>query len=116
MNCTEKIDTRSIIYQSQVAGPIGCMSDDTNFVYVMNSFASMDMVPSYCGKFRTARNLGTSDLQKDIMTLLRTRRIVTGWQALDGCRDCEKSRNFCGFNFTINSTTYLLCTKRFSLS
>ncbi|KAH7571080.1 hypothetical protein JRO89_XS05G0249600 [Xanthoceras sorbifolium] len=105
MNCTEKIDTRSIIYQSRVAGPIGCMSDDTNFVYVMNSFASMDMVPSYCGKFRTARNLGTSDMQKDIMTLLRTRRIVTGWQALDGCRDCEKSRNFCGFNFTINSTT-----------
>ncbi|KAH9794966.1 protein kinase domain-containing protein [Citrus sinensis] len=41
---------------------------------------------------------------QDIATTARARPVVLGWEALDGCYDCENSGNYCGFNTTSNST------------
>ncbi|KAK2635287.1 hypothetical protein Ddye_030079 [Dipteronia dyeriana] len=120
VKCTEKINTttretdqsvrpRTFDYWSytkQVVGPIDCMSDDKVFVYVVSSMASMDMMPSTCRTSQTASIISfyADQIQNTVMTILRTRRIVVDWKAPDGCIDCENHGNFCGFNFTINST------------
>ncbi|KAL5761179.1 hypothetical protein ACOSQ2_020017 [Xanthoceras sorbifolium] len=115
VKCTEKIKTRDgdqpvrrndfFSNTDQVVGPIDCMSDDKSFVYIVSAMASMDMMPSSCRTTQTAEIMSpVGQLENAVMALLRTRRIVIEWQALDGCSDCEKSGNFCGFNSTINST------------
>ncbi|TXG57286.1 hypothetical protein EZV62_018599 [Acer yangbiense] len=117
VKCNEKINTTTRdrdqavrpfdywSYTKQVVGPIDCMSDDKVFVYVVSSMASMDMMPSTCRTSQTAPIMGyANQIQNTVMAILRTRRIVVDWQAPDGCIDCEKHGNFCGFNFTINSS------------
>ncbi|KAL5830507.1 hypothetical protein ACOSQ3_019975 [Xanthoceras sorbifolium] len=99
VKCTEKIITthdgdqavrrNDFSNRDQVVGPIDCMSDDKIFVYTDN----------------------TNSSDNTVMALLRTRRIVIEWRALDGCSDSEKSGNFCGFNSTINSTVLLIVYK-----
>ncbi|KAK1552362.1 hypothetical protein Q3G72_015315 [Acer saccharum] len=117
VKCNEKINTTTRdrdqavrpfdywSYTKQVVGPIDCMSDDKVFVYVVSSMASMDMMPSTCRTSQTAPIMGyANQIQNTVMAILRTRRIVVDWQSPDGCIDCEEHGNFCGFNFTINST------------
>ncbi|KAJ0038904.1 hypothetical protein Pint_22150 [Pistacia integerrima] len=36
--------------------------------------------------------------------MIQIKKIVIVWKALDGCYDCEKLGNYCGFNTTSNST------------
>ncbi|KAH9792397.1 protein kinase domain-containing protein [Citrus sinensis] len=73
-NCTEKAPPKWTSYEA--IGPINCFSNEKNLVYAIDSESSMeDMLPS-CRKSRT-----------------------------ENCYDGEgKTRNYCGFNTTSNST------------
>lgn len=63
----------------------------------------MELMPPSCRKSRTVEIPDGLPLQ-DIATTARARPVVLGWEALDGCCDCENSGNYCGFNTTSNST------------
>ncbi|KAH7571055.1 hypothetical protein JRO89_XS05G0245400 [Xanthoceras sorbifolium] len=87
VNCTEKIAQSSSLIEEVV--PIDCTSDDKNFAY-----DSMDALPSNCSRWRTA---------SDPFGFI-TGRMEMVWEALDGCYGCDKSGNYCGFNFLTSST------------
>lgn len=114
LKCSEKLDTTPAVqkpgrpyafFQREVVGPIDCLKDDENLVYIVSADASMDMMPSSCRRSRSGEIMGQSDqLSNTIKDLMRTRRIVLQWQTIDGCSDCERSGNICSFNSTSNST------------
>ncbi|ESR61594.1 hypothetical protein CICLE_v10016432mg [Citrus x clementina] len=100
-NCTEKVSPGWTSYG--LIGPINCLSNENNLVYIIDSEYSMEDMPPYCRKSGTVEIPGGLPLQ-DIATTARARPVVLGWEALDGCNDCENSGNYCGFNTTSNST------------
>ncbi|KAK1581860.1 hypothetical protein Q3G72_009732 [Acer saccharum] len=104
LNCTEKIEQSSRLlidpYPTAV-GPIGCISDDQNFVYVIDT-TSKEYLPPYCSILSRSKEIRGP--KNTVTDFLETRRMEMAWEALDGCHRCEKSGNFCGFNFTNNST------------
>ncbi|KAL5830512.1 hypothetical protein ACOSQ3_019980 [Xanthoceras sorbifolium] len=106
VNCTEKIAESSSLCEE--VGPIDCISDDKNFVYVIGADERMDMLPSNCSISRTTYIPVGSDLNDTVMNFLETRRMVMAWEGIGGCYGCEKSGNFCGFNMFANST---ICVK-----
>ncbi|KAK0601830.1 hypothetical protein LWI29_027820 [Acer saccharum] len=111
LNCTEKIEQSSRLLIDQygpvpVVGPIDCIIDDQKFVYVIDAYTVMYELPPNCSILsRSKRIPGLKNTFKDF---LKTGRMGMAWEALDGCHSCEKSGNFCGFNFTNNST---VCVK-----
>ncbi|TXG67253.1 hypothetical protein EZV62_008528 [Acer yangbiense] len=96
VNCTEKIVQSSRLYRAAV-GPIDCISDDKNFVYVISAFTEknwpMDVLPPNCRILSRSKWIPG---HKNIVKM--------AWEALGGCHRCEKSGNFCGFNITNSST------------
>ncbi|KAI9186063.1 hypothetical protein LWI28_013421 [Acer negundo] len=96
LNCTEKIEHSS--RQLAEVGPIDCISDDKNFVYVIRGDAYIENCSILSGTKRIPH------LKNTVTDFLKTRRMEMEWEALGGCHRCEKSGNFCGFNFTNNST------------
>ncbi|KAK4851125.1 hypothetical protein QYF36_012594 [Acer negundo] len=100
LNCTEKIEHSS----SELAevGPIDCISDDKNFVYVINGDADIEEMPPNCSILSRTKRI--PHLKNTVTDFLKTRRMEMEWEALGGCHRCEKSGNFCGFNFTNNLT------------
>ncbi|KAK4851358.1 hypothetical protein QYF36_014474 [Acer negundo] len=96
LNCTEKIEQSSS--ELEEVGPIDCISDDKNFVYVIRGDAYIENCSIQ------SRSKRIPHLKNTVTNFLETRRMEMEWEALGGCHRCEKSGNFCGFNFTNNST------------
>ncbi|XP_052291191.1 rust resistance kinase Lr10-like isoform X1 [Citrus sinensis] len=100
-NCTEKVSPGWTSYG--LIGLINFLSNENNLVYTIDSESSVEDMPPSCRKSGTVEIPGGLPLQ-DIATTARARPVVLGWEALDGCYDCENSGNYCGFNTTSNST------------
>ncbi|KAJ4709846.1 Receptor-like protein kinase [Melia azedarach] len=69
----------------------------------------MERLPSSCRKSQTIEISDGMDSEDAITRALRKPRFVLGWKAINGCRDCEKLMDYCGFNVTTNST---ICVKQ----
>lgn len=100
-NCTEKASPGWTSYGP--IEPINCLSNENNLVCTIDSESSVEDMPPSCRKSGTVEIPGGLPLQ-DIATTARATPVVLGWEALDGCYDCENSGNYCGFNTTSNST------------
>ncbi|KAK0601490.1 hypothetical protein LWI29_024770 [Acer saccharum] len=100
VNCTAMIEQSSSLYRGAV-GPIDCLSDDKKFVYVIYADWDGEYLPPYCSIL--SRSKWIPGPKSTFTISLETPRMVMAWKALGGCRSCEKSGNFCGFNITNNS-------------
>ncbi|ESR61603.1 hypothetical protein CICLE_v10017569mg, partial [Citrus x clementina] len=94
-NCTEKVSLGWTSYG--LNGPINCLSNENNLVYIIDSEYSMEIMPPSCRKSRTVE-IPDGLPPQDIATTARARLVVLGWEALDGCYDCKNSGSYCGFN------------------
>ncbi|KAJ0038212.1 hypothetical protein Pint_22132 [Pistacia integerrima] len=111
VNCTETV------YLYGAIGPVDCVSGDKNFVYVIDSYRSMDALPSAC---RTCKSFNVStefDLLKALMRDSSTPEVVLEWKDFEyGCQGCEKLGDLCRFNITSNSTVCLKQPRETQLS
>ncbi|KAJ0037651.1 hypothetical protein Pint_22120 [Pistacia integerrima] len=99
LNCTVKIT-----WTDSVLGPFDCISDERKFIYATDDQTyEYVWMPPVCSWYKTV-NISIDYMYRDN----QTEKIVIVWEALDGCWDCEKSGNYCGFNTTSNST---ICIK-----
>ncbi|KAJ0095134.1 hypothetical protein Patl1_15178 [Pistacia atlantica] len=96
LNCTVKIT-----WTDSVLGPFDCISDERKFIYATDDQTyEYVWMPPVCSWYKTV-NISIDYMYRDN----QTEKIVIVWEALDGCWDCEKSGNYCGFNTTSNSTS-----------
>ncbi|KAK9223156.1 hypothetical protein WN944_011598 [Citrus x changshan-huyou] len=94
-NCTEKAAAEVERTSDLAIGPINCLSNENNLVYIIDSEYSMELMPPSCRKSRTVEIPDGLPLQ-DIATTARARPVVLRWEALDGCYNCENSGNYYG--------------------
>ncbi|KAI0502613.1 hypothetical protein KFK09_017568 [Dendrobium nobile] len=109
VNCTSRISFTDGSSNSSIAGPISCFSGATDFVYAVNSFAYMDILPTYCVMISGGRLIPNSlpDMTSMIDSFIQNREIRFGWKKIgiaSQCVDCEFSGGRCGFSEARNQS------------
>ncbi|KAK2981992.1 hypothetical protein RJ640_007584 [Escallonia rubra] len=88
-----------------MAGPIDCLQNDKDWVYVTDASATMDKLPSNCSISGNGAILfDGGDLVAGVERILRTRKIFMYWRFDEGCNECERKGNYCGINTSTNGT------------